>query len=231
MGFIHCTVALRHFPGACRCLARFTYGGSVRTRGGRLYARYGFFEVADVAPQLRCAHPRPLFLHLPPEGEACSLVHDLPHLGGIVTGLPNFAHQDRVVFVCHIGRLRPDWRSSPQHSGWRQQAPTRSPRSAPAPGRRTLELLLRTNVPRRRLDACRAATGAAGRTSSEEFPNFFKSSNCLIWLQNSLRETRVKLGMGELKDDCHPGVFARRNGRVDTQSCLCGIPDLAGTAD
>jgi hypothetical protein len=47
-----------------------------------------------------------MFLNLPPEGEACSLVHDIPHLDGVVTGFLYFLRQNFVV-IWHIGRLRP----------------------------------------------------------------------------------------------------------------------------
>jgi hypothetical protein len=72
----------------------------------RLQVRDRVFEFPDVAFRLDNTQARPLFLNLPPEGEACSLVHDIPYLDGVVTGFLYFLRQNCVV-IRHVGRVRP----------------------------------------------------------------------------------------------------------------------------
>jgi len=78
-----------------------------------LQARNRIFEFAHVAFDFGEIQSRLMRIHLSPQGEARSLIHDLPHLGGIFTGIPDFPLQKRVV-IHHVGRLDPRMRLAPQ---------------------------------------------------------------------------------------------------------------------
>jgi hypothetical protein len=79
---------------ARRSFGWFTAVALVRACHVRLQAGDRVFEFPDVAFRLDNAQGRPLFLNLPPEGEACSLVHDIPYLDGVVTGFLYFLRQN-----------------------------------------------------------------------------------------------------------------------------------------